>query len=82
MLAKKKGDDLEEKMEKILSGEKNEPLQTPETKATGFVNTADKFLKAIENALADQEYLTKMDLEMFNRLKAKVQQLEQIIAKE
>ena len=81
-LAKEKGDDLEEKMEKIVNGEKTEPLQTRETKATGFVNTADKFLKAIENALADQEYLTKMNLEMFNRLKEKIQQLEQIIATE
>ena len=69
-------------MDKIINGEKIEPLVTPETKSTGFVNTADKFLKAIENALADQEYLTKMNLEMFNRLKEKVQQLEQIMAKE
>ena len=81
-LAKEKGYDLEEKMEKIVNGEKNEPLQTRETKATGFVNTADKFLKAIENALADQEYLTKMNLEKFNRLKEKIQELEQIIPKE
>jgi hypothetical protein len=46
------------------------------------VNTADKFLKAIEIALADQEYLTKMNLEMFNRLKEKIEQLEQIMATE
>ena len=82
VLTKEKGDDLEEKMDKIVSGLKFEPLQTRETKATGFVNTADKFLKAIENALADQEYLTKMNLEKFNRLKEKIQELEQIIAKE
>ena len=63
----------------IINGGKIEPLQTPETKSTGFVNTADKFLKALENALADQDYLKKMDLEMFNRLKAKVQQLEHLI---
>ena len=81
VLAREKGN-LAEKMEKIASGEKIEPLVTPEIKAEGFKKTTNRFMKAIESALTDTEYITDVDMELFNRLKERIQQLEQLLIRE
>jgi hypothetical protein len=51
---------------------------TPERKAEGFKKTADRFIKAIDSALADQEYLiqVRQEQEWYGRLKQKVLELE------
>lgn len=76
-LAKEAGKDLVEEMDKIISGGKLEPIVTPTVKAEGFKKTTDKFLKAVEDALEDRDYLGGIDPELFKRLKEKIEQLEQ-----
>jgi hypothetical protein len=60
----------------ISSDEKPEPVLTGERKADIFKKTADKFLKAIETAFADAEYLGGIDQEFCNTIKEKVLELE------
>jgi len=56
-----------------------EPIMTPDRKAEGFKKTADRFLKAVENALGDNEYVLQFDLGAYNTLKQKVLDLERLI---
>jgi len=74
-------DHLVEYMKEIIAGDgRVEPVMTPDRKAEGFKKTANRFLKAIENALEDGDYLGQFDQESFNGLKEKVLELEQRVS--
>ena len=64
----------------IDSDGKPDPIMTPARKAEGFKRTAERFLKAVDNAFEDQEYVQQFDREMYDRLKQKVLELERLIA--
>jgi hypothetical protein len=63
----------------IDSDGKPVPIMTPDRKAEGFKKTAERFLKAVDNAFEDREYIQQLDREMYNRLKQKVLDLESLI---
>jgi hypothetical protein len=63
----------------IDSDGKPEPIMTPDRKADGFKKTAERFLKAIDNALEDREYVLQFDRGTYDRLKQKILDLEQFI---
>jgi hypothetical protein len=63
----------------IDSDGKPEPIMTPARKAEGFKKTAERFLKAVDSAFEDREYIQQLDREMYNRLKQKVLDLEPLI---
>jgi hypothetical protein len=72
--------DVVEYMKSILdSNGKPEPIMTSERKAEGFKKTADRFLKAVGNALEDRDYVLKLDRGTYDRLKKSVTELEQFI---
>jgi len=52
---------------------------TPDRKAEGFKRTAERFLKAVDNAFEDREYIQQLDRGMYDRLKQKVLDLERLI---
>jgi hypothetical protein len=52
---------------------------TPTRKAEGFKKTTDRFLKAMESALEDADYLSQVNAELITDLRAKLELLEQKI---
>jgi predicted membrane chloride channel (bestrophin family) len=52
---------------------------TPARKAQGFKKTADRFIKAIENAIDDQDYRGQVNAELITNLNEKLQQLERLV---
>jgi len=63
----------------IDSDGKPAPIMTPDRKAEGFKRTAERFLKAVDNAFEDREYIQQLDRGMYDRLKQKVLDLERLI---
>ena len=55
------------------------PVLTDERKALIFKNTADRFLKVLENAIEDVHYLGEIDQEYYNQIKQKVIDLERFV---
>ena len=78
--AKEDGKDLVKYMEELIASDgRPQPIMTADRKADGFKKTANRFIKAIENALEDREYIGQFDQELYDRLKEKVLQLESLI---
>jgi hypothetical protein len=72
--------DVVEYMKTIIDKNgKPEPIMTPGRKAEGFKKTADRFLKAVDIALGDREYVLQFDRGTYDRLKQKVLDLERLI---
>ena len=73
--------DVVEYMKSIIDSDgKPVPIMTPDRKAEGFKRTAEMFLKAVENAFEDRDYIRQLDRETYERLKQKVLELEQLIS--
>jgi len=72
--------DVVEYMKTIIDKNgKPEPIMTPDRKAEGFKKTADRFLKAVDTALGDREYVLQFDRGTYDLLKQKVLDLERLI---
>jgi hypothetical protein len=72
--------DVVEYMKTIIDKNgKPEPIMTPARKAEGFKKTADRFLKAVDTALGDREYVLQLDRGTYDLLKQKVLDLERLI---
>ncbi|MEJ2246361.1 MAG: hypothetical protein P8Y80_09850 [Acidobacteriota bacterium] len=72
--------DVVEYMKTIIDKNgKPEPIMTPARKAEGFKKTADRFLKAVNTALGDREYVLQFDRGTYDLLKQKVLDLERLI---
>jgi len=81
LVAKNAGQDLVERFKAIVAADgKPEPLMTPERKAEGFKKTTDRFLKAMESAISDAEYLRQVNAEVIAALKEKLDQLEKLFS--
>ncbi len=78
-LQKLRGDVVEYFDGLISSDERPEPVLTGDRKADIFKRAADKFLKAIETAFADAEYLGGIDQDFCNRVREKVEALERLV---
>jgi len=52
---------------------------TPARKAQGFKNTADKFIKAVENALGDIDYRGQINADLIASLKDSLRRLEEAL---
>ena len=66
--------------DELIAGENNPPpVLTNERKAAIFKNTADRFLKVLENAVEDAHYLGQIDQEYYNQIKQKVNELERFV---
>jgi len=73
-------DDLVERFEELVASDgRISPNMTPARKAQGFKNTADRFIKAIENAIDDQDYRGQINAELIAILNEKLQQLERLV---
>jgi hypothetical protein len=72
--------DLVERFEELVASDgRVPPNMTPARKAQGFKNTADRFIKAIENAIDDQDYRGQVNAEFIANLNEKLQQLERLV---
>jgi len=79
-VAKDAGLDVVARFEEILASDgKPEPFMTPERKSEGFKKKTDQFIKAMESAISDAEYLGQVNADTIVNLKEKLQQLEQLI---
>jgi hypothetical protein len=79
-VAKDARQDLVERFEKYVASDgRVPPNMTPARKAEGFKNSTDKFLKAMENAITDQDYRGQVNAEIIASLKEKLQQLERLV---
>lgn len=79
--AKNAGVDTIERFKEIMATDgKPEPLMTPDRKAEGFKKTTDRFLKAMESAISDAEYLQQVNAEVIAALKEKLDQLEKLFS--
>ncbi len=79
-IRKDAGQDIVEEFKKMVaSGGKLPPLQTPKRKAEGFNKSTMQFIKKVESAISDHEYLGEFKTDLITRLKEKVQQLEQML---
>jgi hypothetical protein len=63
----------------IDSDGKPAPIMTADRKAEGFKRTAERFLKAVDNAFDDSEYVQQLDRGMYDRLKQRILDLERLI---
>ena len=73
-------DNLVERFEELVASDgRVPPNMTPDRKAQGFKNTADRFIKAIENAIDDQDYRGQVNAEFIANLNEKLQQLERLV---
>jgi hypothetical protein len=78
--AKKAKLDVVARFDEILASKgKLEPLMTPERKAEAFKKNTDRFFKAMESAISDDEYLDQIDPDTIVNLKQKLEQLERLI---
>ena len=79
-VAKEAGLNVVARFEEILASDSRiEPVMTPTRKAEGFKKTTDRFIKAMESALEDADYLGQVNAELITSLREKLQQLEQLI---
>lgn len=79
-IRKDAGQDIVEEFKKMVAtGGKLPPLQTPKRKAEGFNKSTVQFIKKVESAIKDREYLGEFKADLITRLKEKVQQLEQML---
>jgi len=78
--AKEADRDIVTRFQEILASDgRVEPVMTPTRKAEGFKKTTDRFLKAMESAIQDAEYLSQVSAETIASLKDKIQHLERLI---
>ena len=78
---KKAGGDVIGYFNQLIAGDDNpEPVLTDERKAEIFKKAADRFLKVIDNAIADAHYLGQVDQSFIDDLKERVARLELVTA--
>jgi len=65
--------------ELVASDARVTPNMTPARKAQGFKNTADKFIKAVENALGDIDYRGQINADLIASLKDSLRRLEEAL---
>jgi hypothetical protein len=63
----------------IAGDDKPEPVLTEERKAEIFKKTAERFLKVVDNAISDAQYLGQVDQGFLDGLKQKVARLESLV---
>lgn len=77
-VARNAGNEIVKRFEEIIAADgRPAPLMTPERKAESFKNSTDRFIKAMESAIADAEYRGQINTELISSLKETLQQLEQ-----
>lgn len=73
--------DLNLRMDQIIStGGKVEKRLTAERKADSFKHTMDRFIDLSADALRDDAYLRKIDLDLCRQMKAKIEEIERKLA--
>ena len=80
-LVKKANGDMNQYMDDIFASKgKPEPVPDPARKASMFKSTTDRFMKAMVQALEEDEYLSDITAHMIRQLKLKVDNLEAKLA--
>jgi len=75
---KNANEDLLKYMDDIIAnGGRAVPINTPERKAESFKWAADKFLKAMETAIANKQIFSHISMKTLQQLKSKIKEMEQ-----